>query len=112
MNRWSIPGSLEREIIARDRCCIYCGVEFAGQQRSRRERPPWEHIINDARITTRENVARCCIACNSSKGTKDLAQWLESPYCKARGITRTSVAPVVQAALQTLRRAGRVPERK
>jgi hypothetical protein len=91
MNRWKIPGWLEREVIERDRCCVYCGVEFAGQQRS---------------------VARCCIACNSSKGTKKLAQWLESPYCENRGITRESVARVVQAALQTPRRVGRVPERK
>ncbi len=29
MNRWNIPDWLEHEIIERDRCCIYCGVEFS-----------------------------------------------------------------------------------
>jgi len=98
MNRWILPDWLEREIIERDRSCVYCGVDFSAQSRSRRDRPSWEHIINDARIITRENIARCCIGCNASKGTKDLARWLESSYCKARGISRESVAPVVQAA--------------
>jgi len=29
MNQWRIPEWLEREVIVRDRCCVYCGVEFA-----------------------------------------------------------------------------------
>ena len=86
MNRWGIPDWLEREVIERDRCCIYCGVEFSAETLSRRDRPSWEHIINDARIVTRENIARCCIACNASKGTKSLIDWLESQYCKRRAI--------------------------
>jgi hypothetical protein len=96
MNRWNIPDWLERELIERDRCCVYCGVEFRA---SRRDRPSWEHIINDARIVTLENIARCCVACNASKGTKNLVEWLESKYCRTRGITRESVAAVVQSAL-------------
>jgi hypothetical protein len=59
----------------------------------------WEHIVNDARMISRENIARCCVACNSSKGTKRLSDWLESEYCRKRGITRDSVAEVVQRAL-------------
>jgi len=61
----------------------------------------WEHIINDARIVTRENIARCCVACNSSKGTKKLSDWIESSYYKERGINRDTVADVVKAALQS-----------
>ena len=102
MNRWNIPNWLEREILDRDRCCIYCGVKFAEQSVSRRDKPSWEHIINDARLITRENVARCCVGCNASKGTKDLTQWLESPYCKSRGITHETVALVVQSALRSI----------
>ena len=60
----------------------------------------WEHIINDASIVTRENIARCCAACNSSKGTKKLDECFESPYCKQRGIDKTSVADVVKQALK------------
>ena len=99
MNRWRIPEWLEREVVARDRCCVYCGVGFTANAANRRHRPSWEHIINDASIITRENIARCCIGCNASKGTKNLADWLETAYCRARGITRESVASVVRSVL-------------
>ena len=37
-----------------------------------------EHIVNDARIITRENIARCCFGCNASKGNRGLVAWLQS----------------------------------
>jgi hypothetical protein len=99
MNRWNIPDWLEQEVVERDRSCVYCGVEFSAQTTSRRNRPSWEHIINDARIITRENIARCCVGCNASKGTKSLVEWLESEYCRTRGITDESVAAVARRVL-------------
>ena len=99
MNRWNIPDWLEREVLERDRSCVYCGVAFTGREASRVHRPSWEHITNDTRIITRENIARCCIGCNSSKGNRNLSEWLMSPYCAARGITGESVALVVQSYL-------------
>jgi len=89
MNRWNIPDWLEREVLGRDLRCVYCGVEFGPVKSS------WEHIVNDASIVTPENIARCCVSCNASKGAKDLASWLESNYCKSRGISATSIAAVV-----------------
>jgi len=86
-------------VLSRDLRCVYCGVEFIANGPGRRGRPSWEHIVNDELIVTRENIARCCVSCNSSKGVKELAIWLESKYCKEREITRASVAPVVRAAL-------------
>ncbi len=97
-NRWNIPTWLEREVLARDIACIYCGSPFATAT-TRRERPSWEHIINDEAIITRENIALCCIGCNASKGTKALAVWLQTPYCAARGISSASIAPIARAAL-------------
>jgi 5-methylcytosine-specific restriction endonuclease McrA len=94
MNRWNIPAWLEREIILRDKSCVYCGVVFGVGNR-----PSWEHIVNDARIVTRENISLCCRACNSSKGVKPLEVWLESAYCKRRGITSETVAEVAKKAL-------------
>ena len=91
MNKWSIPDWLESEVIERDKSCVYCGVEFVTTNSTRRLKPSWEHIINDARIVTRENIA--------SKGAKKLTDWLESKYCKTRGITAESVAAVVKAAI-------------
>src|SRR5262245_13266013 len=100
MNRWNIPSWLEREVVERDRSCVYCGTSFVPVSAARRDRPSWEHIVNDARIITRENIALCCIGCNASKKTKALAVWLQSRYCVARGITATSIAPVVRAAFR------------
>lgn len=99
MNRWNIPTALEQEIVQRDRACVYCGVSFDQSAATRGQRPSWEHIINDASIVTRENIARCCMSCNASKGTKHLAAWIVSRYCVTRGITAATVAPVIRAAL-------------
>jgi hypothetical protein len=101
VNRWNIPVWLEREVRERDTSCVYCGASFASAA-SRRSRPSWEHIVNDATIVTPENIALCCIGCNASKGPKPFTSWLQSRYCLARGITPRSVAPVVRAALAAL----------
>jgi hypothetical protein len=60
----------------------------------------WEHIVNDARIVTRENIARCCNACNASKGAKVLADWLKSDYCRRKNITAETAADIVRRALE------------
>jgi len=101
MNRWNIPTWLEQEVIDRDRHCVYCGARFTSAKLPRRSRPSWEHIINDENIVTRENIALCCIGCNASKGTKDLAVWLNSKYCGHHGITRHTVAPIIRTALHS-----------
>src|SRR5450631_216622 len=102
MNRWNIPDLLEREVVERDRACVYCRTEFATPTRNRKAMATWEHIVNDARIITRENIARCCATCNASKGAKPLSIWLDSPYCKKRGITKDLVADVVRRHLVVL----------
>lgn len=45
------------------------GGRVYGQSANRREKPSWEHIVNDARVVTRENIARCSIGCKA-KGRK------------------------------------------
>jgi 5-methylcytosine-specific restriction endonuclease McrA len=102
MNRWAIPEWLENEVRERDRKCVYCRIpmiELPAADGSRRSVATWEHIINDASIVTPENIVRCCASCNSSKGTKELSVWIESSYCKQRGIGRDTVADVVKQAL-------------
>lgn len=104
MNRWGIPHWLEEEVKKRDTACIYCGVQMTEQMPlngHRRSVATWEHIINDARIINRENIARCCAACNSSKGTKKLSDWIQSKYCKKHGISKDTVADIVKNALKT-----------
>jgi hypothetical protein len=103
MNNWDIPEWLEEEVKKRDKACVYCGIQLIERMPPsgfRRAVATWEHIINDARIITRENIARCCVSCNSSKGTKKLSDWMQSSYCKQRGIDEATVAEVVKNALR------------
>jgi 5-methylcytosine-specific restriction endonuclease McrA len=102
MNRWNIPEWLEAEVRRRDKNCIYCGIEMelhVPQGKPRGTAATWEHIVNDASLISRENIALCCSACNSSKGQKRLADWLRTKYCTDRGITEQTVAAVAKAAL-------------
>lgn len=60
MNNWNIPAWLEKEVKERDQTCVYCGVRMIEQMPARGFRKTgatWEHIINDASIVTRENIA-------------------------------------------------------
>ena len=98
-NSWNIPSWLEKEVRARDKSCVYCGTAFTTAKISKKTCASWEHIINDAKIITRENIALCCCSCNASKGQKQLSEWLLSKYCVDRQITRESVAPIIQQAL-------------
>jgi 5-methylcytosine-specific restriction endonuclease McrA len=102
MNNWNIPGWLESEVKDRDRHCVYCRMAFGASHETGTVIATWEHIVNDARIITSDNIARCCRSCNSSKGTKTLSAWLESDYCQKRGITRETVADVVRIALSAM----------
>jgi 5-methylcytosine-specific restriction endonuclease McrA len=99
-NNWNIPAWLEKEVRARDKKCVYCGSDFTHANVSRKSAASWEHIINDAKIITRENIVLCCCGCNSSKGQKRLSAWLQSKYCKDRDITPVTVAPTVKQAIE------------
>lgn len=98
-NNWNIPDWLEKGVRERDKTCVYCGVEFTPAKISKKSASSWEHIINDARIITRGNIALCCCGCNASKGQKQLSVWLQSKYCIERGITPNSVAPIIKQAI-------------
>jgi hypothetical protein len=107
MNSWGIPSWLEAEVCERDKNCAYCGVVMLDRKMpggSRRTVGTWEHIINDARIVTRENIVRCCSSCNSSKGAKLLMVWLQSSYCESKGISSQSVSAVVKQAIAVAQR--------
>lgn len=98
-NNWNIPDCLEKEVRERDKKCVYCGCEFTSTKFSKKSAASWEHIINDAKIITRENIALCCCGCNASKGQKQISVWLQTKYCKERGISPESVAPIIKQAI-------------
>ena len=99
MKNWNNPNWLEAAVKDRDKKCVYCGNEFSSCRESKKSQATWEHIINDERVINRENIARCCFSGNSSKGNKKLNDWLESDYCKKRGINKDTGAEVVRKAL-------------
>jgi len=99
-NQWGIPIEVEKLVRERDRRCVYCGIEFNSSEESRKSKSSWEHIVNDMRINRENNIALCCISCNASKGAKILEDWLKSDYCKRKGITKDSVAPVIKEAIR------------
>ena len=103
MNNWHVPDWLENEVRARDKRCVYCGIEMlqkVPRGSPRKAAASWEHIVNDAKLITRENIALCCCACNSSKGQKSLAAWLQSTYCLTRGVNENTVAQIAKDALR------------
>lgn len=102
MNRWNIPQWLEDEVRNRDKNCVYCGKKMIYKVipgLTRKDLATWEHIINDENIITRSNIALCCSSCNSSKGTKNLSDWINSKYCRDHGINAETVSDIVKNAL-------------
>ena len=101
-NKWRIPIEVENFVISRDKTCVYCGVTFTNDNNSRKTKKSCEHIVTDIRLNGVDNIALCCMSCNSSKGSKLLKHWLESKYCKDKGITKETVALVVIEAIESL----------
>ncbi|MDG1377509.1 MAG: hypothetical protein P8P56_10945 [Yoonia sp.] len=99
-NKWKIPYWLEVKVRERDVVFVYCGNEFTQSEGAARSQSSWEHVINDASIITEDNIALCCRGCNASKGQRRVSDWLESPYCKIRGVSLETVAPVIKNAIK------------
>jgi len=99
-NSWGIPKNVEDIVKERDLKCVYCGVEFDENNKSRKSKPSWEHIVNDIRINNIDNISLCCMSCNASKGAKLLEDWLQSDYCKTNEIAEETVAQVVKEAIK------------
>lgn len=97
-NKWGIPIEVENYVINRDKNCIYCGIEFKLDNTIRKHKPSWEHIVNDIRLNSINNIALCCVSCNASKGAKDLKDWLNSSYCLRKNISLKTVSEVVKSA--------------
>ncbi|AUS04810.1 HNH endonuclease [Pseudotamlana carrageenivorans] len=91
-NKWGIPKDVEELVLLRDKSCVYCGVAFTKNDTSRKTKQSWEHIVNDIRINQANNIALCCVSCNASKGAKLLEDWLNTNYCKNKGIIKLSVS--------------------
>ncbi len=98
MNSRNIPLELENIIRKRDTQCVYCWSLF--NNISKKTQATREHIINDERIITYDNIALCCGSCNASKWAKLLSNWIDSDYCKKKNISNDTVAEIVKQALK------------
>lgn len=99
-NNWNIPRWLEDEVRERDKNYVYCRVKFTPTKTSKKRAASWEHIINNSKIITRENIVLCCCGCNSSKGQKNLLEWLNTEYCKKNNINRNTVSPFIKKIIK------------
>ncbi|UTC67828.1 MULTISPECIES: HNH endonuclease [unclassified Treponema] len=92
MNNYNIPADLEEKIRNRDNKCVYCSKSFDTDETI-------EHIDNDVKNISENNIAICCRACNSSKGNRLLHEWLNTNYCKKRNINIETVSDVIKNIL-------------
>ena len=99
-NRWGIPKEVEEIVLKRDNTCVYCGISFIDFDQNKKTKKTWEHIINDIKINSADNIALCCGSCNASKGNKKLVKWLNSKYCLTKKINSESVSIVVKRHLE------------
>ena len=95
MNKWGIPENIEKAVLLRDKKCVYCHVPFSNK--TRKTTASWEHVINDIRITSLENIVRCCVGCNASKSAKNLKEWFKTTYCVDKKINENNVAEIIKA---------------
>jgi 5-methylcytosine-specific restriction endonuclease McrA len=96
-NIYGISEGDEREIRARDKTCVYCGILMKQRPQTRSASGTTiEHFNNDGPLTKKYNVAICCRHCNSSKGTKRLSAWFKTPYCRKQKINKDTVSKPVK----------------
>ena len=109
-NRFGIPEEVECRLKLRFKVCAYCRREmreYAGVRGCPRDKSTIEHLNRKGPIYWRdglqeEDLVLCCGGCNSSRGTKLLATWFGSVYCRENGISAKTVADEVRWYLETV----------
>src|SRR5579859_1579386 len=100
-NTYSISEEDEQEIRARDKTCVYCCKVMKKSRRS--FGATIEHFNNDGPFHKKFNIAICCRGCNSSKGTKRLLAWFETPYCHEKKISGKTVSKPVRDYMRLMK---------
>src|SRR5258705_13855173 len=108
-NRFQIPQDVEIRLRQGFKVCAYCARRMKAQASingNRRAMPTIEHLNRKGPFYWSERLQEkhlviCCGQCNSSRGTKQLADWFASPYCLAKRINARTVAPRVRQYFHT-----------
>ena len=96
-NTYGISNQDEREIRARDKTCVYCGILMKQYPHAMgASGATIEHFNNDGPLKKKYNLAICCRRCNSSKGTMELSAWFKMPYCRENKINEETVSKSVK----------------
>src|SRR6476646_776968 len=96
-NQFGIPEEVERRLRVRFKGCAYCGTAMQahpGVKGCPTDKATIEHLNRKgpfrwSKGLREDELVLCCGACNSSRGTKLLALWFNSSYCREKGITAT-----------------------
>ncbi len=105
-NTYGIPEQVERDIRARDKTCVYCGILMKQRPHARSASGATiEHFNNDGPLDKKCNLAICCRRCNSSRRDKSLSDWFETPYCRKKKINEKTVSKPVKEYMRLGRRS-------
>src|SRR5262249_43554216 len=108
-NKFGIPQEVESRLRRKFKVCAYCRremQEYAGVRGCPSDKATIEHLNRNgpfywSKGLREEDLVICCGGCNSSRGTKRLADWFRSRYCRDKGIRSTTVAVKVRQYLDT-----------
>jgi hypothetical protein len=96
-NAYGISKQDEREIRARDKTCVYCGIVMKQYPNAiAASGATIEHFDNDGPLKKKYNVGICCRSCNSSKRTMRLSAWFKTAYCREKKINEKTVSKPVK----------------
>jgi hypothetical protein len=103
---YGISDQDERDIRARDKTCVYCGVLMKQYPHAMSASGATiEHFNNAGPLKKKYNLAVCCRRCNSSKGTMKLSAWFKTPYCLEMKISEATVSKPVKEYLRREKRS-------
>lgn len=104
-NIFGIPEEELSKIRVRDKRCVYCHKKMIPYDKSKHrdsatieylnEKPPF-HWKDGLKI---DDIVMCCGSCNSSRGKKNLLDWVKTEYCRTRNINENTVADPVKKYL-------------
>lgn len=104
---YGLPEQKLKEIVERDKYCVYCGVKMKMHDSSigtPRDKMTIEHFSNKAPWGESVHVGMCCGSCNSSKGSKTMFGWFKTQYCLDRNINEKTVAGPVKKFITTMKK--------
>jgi hypothetical protein len=112
-NKFGIPDEELKKIRARDKRCVYCHKKMIEPCSDiRRDWASIEHFNCNGPFYWNdelqiEDIAYCCISCNSSRGVKKLSDWFKTKYCIKKNINENTVADPVKKYLDRKRKKSR-----